>query len=1197
MTFGLILKRMRRNWRSMAILLLAVCLLTGFFALGPFYVRAVTDVGLRFELDNAPRQSKQIGLIVEDEPLTDESFEVVRQELGALAVDLRHYIRADYTAPTSEQGFEQGLATGALMYQYGEPVTPFSARIDAALQPFAFGAMPELLDLVEGRWPVRLPPPEAVDPAGLSDAEQQARQVGIYTRGQVEVVVTATVAERAGLERGSRMVLGNPRPDGSGALAVMVVVGIVEPKNAADPFWEGNRNFLEGADVEIGVGRFRYDYGFATIPEAYTDWLRPVVPGSSYIYQIDTDTDTISAANLQDVNRRLRVLQNRLAAYHPGLTVLSGLTAILDGFSVNASETEGPITLLSGAILVMMLYHLINTVALVLDQQGAEWSTIVSRGGSVPQLVGLQVISVGLLALVGILAGPLFSVAFMQLMERFGPLAEALGGRPLGSTAIPRVSLYLSVAAGVASAVVLTVPAVPAARRSLLRLKQLVSRPPTTPAWARYAFDLALLVVGAAFMLRLYYLVGGDFGDLLNNLIAAPRDVVALIADNLNQTGGLNDPFNLLGPALVLTGAALLWLRLFPALMGALARLSNRSRSLTTPLAVWNVARDPSHYAQLVLLLIGTLALGTASLGLSATRDRGAWAAAERATGGSARLAVDPARLEPARFLWTDLPGVSSAAPLLRAAGDPGSISRRDVQIIGVEPDLIPAAFSELHRALAPLRGIETPPAPGLALPVEARTLSVQVYSLPAGTPEDPPVSVQLIAYLEDARGVPVRVPLAPPDAATVVGDVSGETAQTPASAAPLPTLTEEWLNFSGELPERGKRPLRLVRLGINSRQGNLDAFEHTLYLDRVATLDAFGKATTLSNFEPDDAQWREAAVANPYAGSWTSEAANLGRVRGVRARVLRGEIPGVDGPQVLRLDYRMGKVAGVMREPSVVVNASMIGRVPVVVNRAFAELFGGRGSTPSAIDKPLEPGETRNLILNMGPGSVEIGYEVVGVIDNLPSVDARDPLMIALTNTIRPIINQAASASTFFDENEVWLALPEREPSSALQEAVASLDGMTGVGWAWTRYGEILREPLPSAVAGMLYAGFWVSLLLSLLDFGFYLVVTARQRAFSFGVLRALGWDARHIWRLLFVEQVVLIAPALVIGSLLGLGLAYLLLPFLALVGSETLRVPWLAVGGLLLALVIAFTALMGVAAIFLRRMSVNQVLRLGEE
>src|SRR5690606_24788732 len=98
-------------------------------------------------------------LIVEDEPLTLESFEVVRQELGSLAVGVRHFIRADYTAPTSEQGVEAGLATGALMYQYGEPVTFTSPRIDAALQPFAFADMPELLDLVEGRWPVRLPTP------------------------------------------------------------------------------------------------------------------------------------------------------------------------------------------------------------------------------------------------------------------------------------------------------------------------------------------------------------------------------------------------------------------------------------------------------------------------------------------------------------------------------------------------------------------------------------------------------------------------------------------------------------------------------------------------------------------------------------------------------------------------------------------------------------------------------------------------------------------------------------------------------------------------------------------------------------------------------------------------------------------------------------------------------------------------------
>ena len=77
-------------------------------------------------------------------------------------------------------------------------------------------------------------------------------------------------------------------------------------------------------------------------------------------------------------------------------------------------------------------------------------------------------------------------------MERFGPLATALGGRPLGSTSIPRVSIYLSIAAGIAAVIVLTTPALPAARRSLLSLKQMISRPPTRPAWARYALDVVL---------------------------------------------------------------------------------------------------------------------------------------------------------------------------------------------------------------------------------------------------------------------------------------------------------------------------------------------------------------------------------------------------------------------------------------------------------------------------------------------------------------------------------------------------------------------------------------------------------------------------------------------------------------------------------------------------------------------------------
>jgi len=388
------------------------------------------------------------------------------------------------------------------------------------------------------------------------------------------------------------------------------------------------------------------------------------------------------------------------------------------------------------------------------------------------------------------------------------------------------------------------------------------------------------------------------------------------------------------------------------------------------------------------------------------------------------------------------------------------------------------------------------------------------------------------------------------------------------------------------------------MRIGINSRQGNIDAFEHAIYLDRVAVQDVFGTSTTLDSFEDTAENWAEARAANPYAASWVAQTANVNRVQGVLLSPVMGAVAEIEGPGALRLDYRMSKIGGRLREPSIVVNEPDIGRIPVVISPAFAATFTGRGTFRTAADDPLKVGDAKNIVLNLGPGSVEIGYEVVGVLDEpIPAFDESALFMIAPKTLIQPVINQAATSVFFFDDNEIWLELPERQPGAALEAAIGELDGVTGVTWAWTRYGEIQREPLPSAVAGMLFAGFWVSLVLSLLDFGFYLMVTARQRLFTFGVLRSLGWNAGHIWRLLFIEQVVLIAPALLIGSLIGAGLAYLLLPFLALVGSETLQLPWLDLLGMLAVLILSFTVLMGVAAIFLRRMSVNQVLRLGEE
>lgn len=1193
MTITLILKRLARAWRSSAMLLLAVSLLTGFFALGPFYIRAVTEVGLRFELDNAAPEDLQIQLILDNEPLSPDALNVVSEELGDLAVGYQYMVRADYNAPQTQGGIDvEGLATGGYLFQYGRPAGPDAERSAHAFQPFAFAEMDTLLMLIAGQWPQRLPPPEAVSTAGLSDAEQQARQIGPYTRGQVEVVITPTVAERSGLQLGSRLVLGTIQPNGSGAVATVIVVGIVEPQNPLDPFWQGNRMFTEGLDVPIDFNETRYDFGMATVPSAYTDWLQPVTPGDSFLYLIKVNPDAISAAEIGAINARLSTLGSRLNAYHPGVTVLSDLSGILARYAGDVDDTEGPIILLSGAILLLMLYHLVTTVALVLAQQETEWSTLVSRGGSVPQLVVMQAITVGLIGLIGAAAGPLLSIVFMEGLERFGPLATALGGRSLGSTGVPLLSRTLSGSAGLAAMVVLTLPAIRAARHSLHHVKQRISRPPTRPAWARYRLDGVLLIVGGGLILRLYYLVGGDFSDLLRQLVMEPRAVVALIADNLTASGGLNDPFNVLAPALLLTGAALLWLRFFPGLMEQIARLMQRSPHLTTPLALWNVARDPGHYAQLVLLLIGTLALGTASLGLTETRDVGAWRTARFETGGSVRVTINPATLNSDTVRWDRLPGVSAALPLMHVTGDPGAVTTKDVHLIGLDPALARAQFGELAPAAAPLAEFETPPAPGLELPLGAVKLSVQVYSLPAALSGAPDVTVGLTAYVQDAVGVPFRIRLTPPSSSAPIPGADSDPLLT------IPTPTEQWLTFVGTLPTTGRTPYRLMRMGLTSTQGNIDAFQHTLYLDRIAIQNNMGTSITLDSFETPDNAWTAATHTNPYAAAWKAPDSSTAGIQNVFPIRLSGPESAIEGPGVLRVDYWIGRSGRQRTEPSIAVNKPTSARIPIIINPAFADIFAGTRAFRTAADAPLTIGDEKNIMLNLGTGTVEIGYRVVGIVDDFPALSAKDPIMIAPIGLIEPLINQVAAINQFFTDNEIWLDLPAREPSDALKAELAGLgSGVQNVTYAWVRYGEIQREPLPSAVAGMLFAGFWVSLLLSLLDFAFYLVVTARQRLYTFAVLRSLGWNAGHIWSLLLAEQITLVAPALIAGSLIGAGLAYLLLPFLALAGSEALRIPWLSVFGLLGVLIVSFSVLMGLAAVYLRRMSVNQVLRLGEE
>jgi hypothetical protein len=1178
MNLSLILRRSRREWRQLGILTVALCLVTAFFSLGPLYVRAAVQSGLKYELDAIQRSKLNLTLVNPGawEPST---WDQIATDLGPLVSGLTRLSRNATAAPSFQ-------------YIYGEPTWDFSGRTPFSYYVFAFSTLRDEFKLVAGRWPERLQPPNTLARTARDEQEQLDKGLGMYSTGDVEAVITEPVATFAGFEVGTRVVIGQRAEQ----RVVLNIVGIVEPADPTAPFFQSAdvKLALQGELGDFSVTGAQSFFPSVIVPEgAYTDWIVNGTalignPNQTFIWEVRLNPSAVNADNLTSYRERLTVLANQLTAQYQGLFVFNPLLKLLNTYADLVSKTEGPIVWLSGAVLIMMLYHLVTTVNLVLEQQMGEWASLSSRGASTWQLVVLQLVTMLLLGVVGFIIGPFLAFLILVLLSALGPLGASSGG-VVPILGIPASSFTLSLIAAVAAVLMLTLPAIPAARRSLAQFKQMAARPPARPAWARFFLDFLLILLGVGFIVRLLFYVEGDAQQTVALLASNPGALIQLIIDSANRAGGLSDPLNLVGPALLLTGVALLWLRLFPMLMRLIGRLTGRNNGLTAPLAVWNVEREPGHYAQLVLLLIGTLALGTAALALGATRDQGAWAAARLETGSSVRVDVAGAGTAESPA-WTSVPGVTGATAVLYAptTQTPGRIP---AWVVGVDPDAMAATIPEAREAVTPLIGQTVNMVKGIAIPDDATQLSIDVFT-PSRMPD---------SRLVSPDGILVWVTIA---------DLTGNLTRLPLTAPAF--ALDQWMTYSADISAlRGAGELVVSRIEFSPQVAVVPSTANVVFLDSLQSLSAAGTATMLNNFDASREGWEIATNVRVFDAGLANDIGAPGRtaLRFVYQANRIASDPVID-PNATSGDPAMvgpnqPLPTPVMPQASTQTFEAVLLRavgdevIPAVISARMAKDLGEAARRERL---PLEVGMTVQHTLTMPGGNVKVNFKIVGIIRSFPSFEERQHVILFDRRTALQLINtQVAAEGRYRGANQFWLETANRQPAAdldaALRAAATPAVSVAGISFAWENYNVLLREPLPSALAGMLYTGFWVSLVLSLLDFAFYLVVTARRRSLGFAVLRSLGWNANNIWVLLVAEQAALVIPALLVGIGLGAVLGYVILPFLALVGGQTLQMPLLGVVALVIVLLLGFGTLSLGAARWLRRLNVNQVLRLGEE
>ena len=226
----------------------------------------------------------------------------------------------------------------------------------------------------------------------------------------------------------------------------------------------------------------------------------------------------------------------------------------------------------------------------------------------------------------------------------------------------------------------------------------------------------------------------------------------------------------------------------------------------------------------------------------------------------------------------------------------------------------------------------------------------------------------------------------------------------------------------------------------------------------------------------------------------------------------------------------------------------------------------------------------------------------VVGFIDHWPTflpVDERATPRLVVANF--PYIRAKMAVEPY----EIWA---RRTPRSSTAEIYQEIDDreldIVSMTDATQQVVEAKNDPLLQGTNGVLTLGFSVAMLICIVGFAMYWVLTLRSRTLQFGVLRAIGMSSRRVLAMLMVEQILITGSAIVAGIVIGRVAALLFVPLLQVVYAAADQVPAFRVAserGDFLRIYAVAAALLVLGGVLFRtllaRLDIQQALKLGEE
>ena len=960
----------------------------------------------------------------------------------------------------------------------------------------------------------------------------------------LEAMIPVEAAETFGARIGDRVSAVLPWSDDLAHIEV-VISAIYQRKTLEAEVWQ-----LEEEVLQAATGTSFRTMPFHISEEAFLETLGPRLRRmeATYSWLLMTDTERVNARNstatLSDIRGTNSVLSSTLSSFRQ----TTALDNALDEYDRRLFFSKLPMFVVLVLIAIVILYYVATLSSLVVEDRRNEVALLRSRGANSTQILMVFVMEGLTIAALSVVFGPLLAAMAISVLG-LTPAFSDLGAGGLLNVSLSTGAYMMAALGGVLSFVALIFPAFRASQMGVTQERQRASRPTDLPFFQRYYLDVLLLIVGILLFRQL-------------------TEQGSVVARNLFGEIAVNQML-LAVPGIILVASAMVLLRLFPVVMNLLSRLLSAWLPAGMVMGVWQMARNPAHYARLSLLLILTAGLGIFAASFSATLDRSFVERVLFFTGSDVRLNGNVPISAIRRGLSADdqfkstsilrdryeqMPGVDNVSFVRRSSGhDLSKLFGGTYDMVAVEPesfldvawvreDFAGRPITELLSSLSSEGGPQ-----GVSIPTGSTHLRVRIK------PDRPHPSILMTARIEDSRGRYYTYRLGALNFATweeLSIDLTAVGGRGQPSTAPM-------------------EPLTLASIAVQERRGDRQLQPGSVLLDEIRVTSESGASSVIESFDSVD-EWSLLR---------TSETAI--------ADVLRPADVGFENESGSAL-FSWAEGAAVSARG---IFHGEFTSLPVLASKGFNKNSGHKVGDE----------------FDVSVSGHRVPVQIVAEMEFFPTMNLREKSF--LVSDMNMLVKYASVGSLTSEvlPNELWIASDSTGAEREVLVERLNLSGAFLIDSFQDRDSLLAESEVdPLVKAGwrsLLFIAFSSVLVLSCLGFLVHAYISFRNRQLQFALLRTVGFSMRQLVTMVWLEQMLVILVGLALGTWMGSRLGAVIMPFLGHddFGSQVMppfamQINW---DVLILTYAIMFVvfAVIILGMIWLvNRISLQRVLRLGE-